>query len=408
MLIACLMLLSPQYITDKASATSLSSLKQQQSQLQNEQAAVSQKLKSLKSDKSKKIEYKNTLSEQINNIQSQIDNLNSQISTLNTDIKNEESKIAGKQKDIDANYTKLKGRLRAVYITGEASNIEIILNAKNIMDLSDKTELVRSITKHDTNLINTLKDELSSINAAKEDIEEKKTSVVAAKATYNQKQNELSARVSDVNNVISDLSQNETEANAENATLAKQRAAADAALDDWYKAYYASLKKRNNSGGGSNGGGSNSRGGNGGSDSGGYVSTGSFTWPVPSCTNITSGYGYRNIGSGNEFHKGIDISRGGIYGAAIVAADSGRVIQAGFGNYGTGYGGYGYVVAIDHGGGYSTLYGHCSSVAVSNGQTVQKGQVIAYVGSSGQATGPHLHFEVRVNGVATNPMNYFK
>ena len=391
------MLLSPQYITDKASATSLSSLKQQQSQLQKEQAAVSQKLKSLKSDKSKKIEYKNTLSEQINNIQSQIDNLNSQISTLNADIKSEESKIADKQKDIDANYTKLKGRLRAVYITGEASNIEIILNAKNIMDLSDKTELVRSITKHDTNLINTLKNELSSINSAKEDIEKKKTSVVAAKATYSQKQNELSARVSDVNKVIADLSQNETEANAENAKLAKERAAADAALDDWYKAYYASQKKNNNGGGSS-----------GGSGSGGYVSTGNFTWPVPSCTNITSGYGYRNIGSGNEFHKGIDISRSGIYGAAIVAADSGEVIQAGFGNYGTGYGGYGYVVAIDHGGGFSTLYGHCSSVAVSKGQTVKKGQVIAYVGSSGQATGAHCHFEVRVNGVATNPMNYFK
>lgn len=400
MLIACLVLLSPQYITDNASASSLTSLKQQQSQLQKEQAEVAQKLKTLKSNKNEKIQYKNALTEQVNNIQSQIDNLNSQISSLNTNIKNEESKIADKQKDINANYDKLKDRMRAVYLTGEASNIEIILNAKNIMDLSDKTELVRSITKHDTELINTLKDELKSIQSAKEDIEKKKASVESVKETYNEKQNELTASVNNVNKVIADLSQNETEANAENAKLAKEREAADSAVDDWYKAYYASLQNNSGSTGGS--------GGSSTSGSGGYVSTGSFTWPVPSCTNITSPFGWRTMNGGKEFHKGIDISRSGIYGTAIVAADSGRVIQAGFGNYGTGYGGYGYVVAIDHGGGYSTLYGHCSSVAVSKGQTVTKGQVIAYVGSSGQATGPHCHFEVRVNGVATNPMNYFK
>ena len=82
-------------------------------------------------------------------------------------------------------------------------------------------------------------------------------------------------------------------------------------------------------------------------------------------------------------------------------------MMAGWGNYGTGYGGYGNVVAIDHGGGYSTLYGHCSSVAVSTGQIVKKGQVIAYVGNTGDSQGAHLHFEIRVNGVAKNPLSWF-
>ena len=135
--------------------------------------------------------------------------------------------------------------------------------------------------------------------------------------------------------------------------------------------------------------------------SGGYVSTGSFTWPCPGFTRITTQFNEWTYGG---YHHGTDIaSTGGrsIYGAPIVAADSGRVVTA---TYHYSYGNY---VMIDHGGGYSTLYAHASSLAVSAGQTVTKGQVIAYVGSTGNSTGPHLHFEVRVNGTRQNPWNWF-
>lgn len=126
-------------------------------------------------------------------------------------------------------------------------------------------------------------------------------------------------------------------------------------------------------------------------------SSGSFMWPVPYTSNITSYYEYR----WGRMHWGIDISSGGIYGQGIVASDSGTVTYAG--NDGSGYGNY---VIVDHGNGYSTLYGHCSSLAVSNGQSVSKGQTIAYVGSTGNSTGPHLHFEVRQGTEKLNPLNY--
>nr|WP_319489406.1 peptidoglycan DD-metalloendopeptidase family protein [uncultured Caproiciproducens sp.] len=382
-ILALAMIFTPQISVPASASKSLSQLQKEQSELKKQQSEVAAKLKSLKADKAKKQEYKNALDTQVSTVQSQIDVINQQITALDSDISEKESQIAGKQKSINTNYELLKQRLRALYLTGEASNLEIILNAKSVMDLADKTEAIQAITTHDTNLINTLKTDMQSIQTQKAEIETNRKSVADAKVALDTKQGELTSLINETKSVIAELAANESSANAESAKLAAQRKKADAAIDQWYKDYYASQK------------------GTGGS--GGYVSKGNFTWPVPGVTRISSGYGSRSGG----FHKGIDIAAAGVYGKPIVAADSGKVMMAGWGNYGTGYGGYGNVVAIDHGGGYSTLYGHCSSVAVSKGQTVKKGQVIAYVGSTGDSTGPHLHFEIRVNGVAKNPMNWF-
>ena len=381
--LAALILLFSVPAATPARAASLSELQRQQQQLKQKKSQVDAQIASLKNDKAKQQQYKDAVTTQINTVQQQIDNLNDQIAGLNADITDKENQIAAKQKDIDDNIDKLKERLRAIYLTGDASTLEIILNAKSVMDLADKTEMLQAITQHDTELIDSIKSEMQSIQQQKAEIEKNRSAVASAKKEYDAKQSELTSYVDEANKALADIAQDQSAAEAQSKEIARQEAAADKAVDDWYRAYYASL-------GGSNG-------------SGGYISTGNFMWPVPSCTNITSGFGMR----WGSMHKGIDISRSGIYGAAIVAADSGKVIQAGYGNYGTGYGGYGNVVAIDHGGGYSTLYGHMSRVAVSKGQQVQKGQVIGYVGSSGDATGPHLHFEIRVNGVAKNPMNWF-
>lgn len=126
--------------------------------------------------------------------------------------------------------------------------------------------------------------------------------------------------------------------------------------------------------------------------------SGRFTWPLPGVRTLSSRYGYR----WGRLHAGVDISCSGVYGRTIVAADKGTVTTVK-----NSPSGYGLHVIINHGNGYTTLYGHCSAVLVSAGQTVSKGQAIAKVGNSGRSTGPHLHFEIRKNGTATNPMNYF-
>lgn len=128
-----------------------------------------------------------------------------------------------------------------------------------------------------------------------------------------------------------------------------------------------------------------------------WAPTGSFRWPVSGGT-ITSRYGYRNIFGGTSFHGGVDIAKS--YGTDIVAADGGVVIYAGW------MGSYGYLVQIDHQNGYVTYYGHNSSLLVSVGDKVYKGQHIAEMGSTGRSTGNHCHFEVRYNGERQNPLNY--
>ena len=133
--------------------------------------------------------------------------------------------------------------------------------------------------------------------------------------------------------------------------------------------------------------------------------SGTRTWGTgryltPAQGPITSPFGYRihPIFGTMRFHTGVDI--GAYYGSPVLASDSGVVIDSGW------LGGYGNCIIVDHGGGYSTLYAHCSELYVSYGQSVSKGQQIAAVGSTGNSTGPHLHFEVRINGEPVDPLGF--
>ena len=136
------------------------------------------------------------------------------------------------------------------------------------------------------------------------------------------------------------------------------------------------------------------------------VNEGEFVWPVPGFSIISSGY--TDCVNRRSAHGAIDIAGSGIYGANIVASGAGvvRMANSCVDAYGQGGGGYGKFVWIDHGNGKSTLYGHMSTVNVSIGQRVSRGQVIGNVGNTGHSTGPHLHFEFRLDGKRVNPLNY--
>ena len=369
-----------------AIAATLTELQQEQARLEQEKKENDAKLAELKADQSKQQEYKNTLDAQMQNLQSQIDGLNTQINDLDASISEKNAAIAEKQENIDRDVETLKERLCAIYMMGDASTLEIILQSESVIDMAQKVELLNMITEHDTKMIQQLSADMEAIADEKAEIESQKEEVAAARSELEAKGSELASVQAEAERVLEELNQSVESVQAESDRIAKEKAQASAEIDQWWKDYYAQQAAQNN---GSSGGSSGSSG------SGGYVSTGNFTWPVPGFTNISCGY--------SSGHKAIDISGGGrtIYGTPIVAADSGKVVTA---TYHYSYGNY---VMIDHGGGYSTLYAHASSLAVSAGQTVTKGQTIAYVGSTGNSTGPHLHFEVRVNGNRQNPFNWF-
>ena len=379
-LLALLLLVLP---GQGAFAATLQELQQEQARLEQEKEENDAKLAGLKADQSKQQEYKNTLDAQVQNLQSQIDGLNAQISGLDASISEKDAAIAEKQKNIDRDVETLKERLCAIYMMGDASTLEIILQSESVIDMAQKVELLNMITEHDTKLIQQLSADMEATAAERQEIESQKEEVADARSELESRRTELASVQAEADRVLQELNQSVAAVQEESERIAKEKAEADQAVDDWLKDYYASQTQ-----GGSSG-------------SGGYTSTGNFTWPVPGFTRLTTQFQEWTYGG---YHRGIDIaSTGGrsIYGAPIVAADSGKVIKAGWNNS------YGNCVYIDHGGGYVTRYAHASSLAVSQGQTVTKGQTIAYVGNTGDSFGAHLHFEVILNGTLQNPMNYF-
>lgn len=366
-----------------AKATSLDDLKQKQTDLKKQQDEIDSRLAKLKNDKSQKTAYKATLDAKISDLEDQIANEQKQINQFDADIREKQKEIAGKQTEVNEDFAKLKDRVRALYLTGEASNLEIILNAKNIMDLADKSEVIKVIAEHDTGLMNKLKSDMESIRKQKDEIDSERASVAKGKADLEGNKQQLAVQSAEITKIIAEINADQNKAQADKAKNANAEKEASAAIDKWFSDYNAAHQNH----------GGNVRG------------TGNFSWPVPGFFELSSPYGWRFDHS--EFHKGIDIAGGGIYGAEIDAADAGTVVFSGDQEVHGAYGGYGNVVVIDHGNGMMTLYGHMSRRAVSTGDSVSKGQAIGYVGASGQATGPHLHFEVRVDGSAVDPMGYF-
>ena len=173
-----------------ASADSLSELQQKQSDLKKQGQDLDSQLAKLKNDKAKQQQYKDALDAKIVNLENQIDSQTNEIQQLDASILKNEAAIAGKQKDIDADFQKLKQRVYALYLTGEASNLEIVLQAKSIMDLADKSEMIQVISKHDMGLMNTLKTDINSIKAQKAAIEKDRKTVSDARTAQQQDQDQ--------------------------------------------------------------------------------------------------------------------------------------------------------------------------------------------------------------------------
>lgn len=222
-----------------ADADSLSELQQKQSDLKKKGEELDGQLQKLKSDRTKQEQYCEALEKKSVNLEDQIDSKNLEISKLDADIKAKEASIASKQKEIDTDFQKLKKRVYALYLTGEASNLEIVLNAKNIMDLADKSELLRVISEHDTGLMNTLKADIDSIKTQKAEIEKNRKTASDARTSLEQQQQQLTALSSEAEKALNSLNRNEQQLKSNKA----EQEAALSTANQWLANYFSSSSK---------------------------------------------------------------------------------------------------------------------------------------------------------------------
>lgn len=368
------------------------------------------------------------LKEQIDLLQEQMDVYNDKIAQLNSQIAEKDAIIEQYQREIDdlqvemdnaeakqaeleaqisVTYDALSARLRAAYMAGETSTLEILLSAKDFETFLTRIELIRRISDHDTALVADLQADIDDLNATKEKLDadqkavlEKQTAVQSerdavaadraeqksALSTLDTKQSSLEQKVANLNNYIYKLDENSAEYQSQIAQIEREKEEYDRKKSE---------EMENGSGSINNSGSSNYP-----------VSSKGMICPLqyPNVIISAGWYGYAN-------HKGIDFvtagATGNTYGKEIRAAADGVVYSAEM-HYS-----WGYNVYINHGNGVYTRYAHCSKMLVSKGQTVKQGQVIAYVGNTGNVSpkptasnphaGAHLHFEVWVNGTRVNP-----
>ena len=223
-----------------AHAVTLQELQTKQSTLEQKSSQLDDQLKKLKNDTAKQQEYSDAINQKIINIEQQIDSKTLQIKQLDADILAKQKEISSKQKEIDENFKKLKDRVYALYLTGEASNLEIMLNAENLMDLADKTKLLQVISQHDTGLINSLKSDIQSVKAQKTAIETNRKTVTASRTALEKDQQQLTALADESAKVLASLGQTREKMEAEVVQNRKSMQAAKDSVDKWLSRYYTS------------------------------------------------------------------------------------------------------------------------------------------------------------------------
>lgn len=282
-----------------------------------------------------------------------------------------EQEVEEKQKELDGRQEALRKRVRTIYEEGQLSYLEVLLQSSSISDFLSRVEYMACLVENDQKI-------LTDIRIQKDQLDEKRELLIAKKDEAKKLKQQAEAAKAYLDN---------TKKQKEVALLENKKYQEDLLiqiekLEKDSKELEAKIRELQK-------------------NSGGIIGS-VGVWPTPGYTYITSPYGYRThpITRKYSLHSGIDI--GAPMKARIVASGAGNVIFSGW------YGAYGNAVIIDHGNKLSTLYGHMSSIAVSEGTPVVGGQTIGYVGTTGWSTGPHLHFEVRNNGVPTNPLQYFR
>ena len=343
-------------------------------QAEKELSEEKEKYEQIESSKDKAQAQKQSLKNQQSIILDQISQSIEQINQKELEISNQEQVIAEKQAQIDERWGDFKDRMQAMQVMHDSGAVAMITSAQSLYDLLTFSTTLQQVSEKDTEVLEEMNQQKAELEAEKQELEQAMAELESAKAALEDKSDQLSANIQAQDATISKL---DADAKAQEQVVAEKQKLADEA-----EAAYEQWVQQNAS-------------------SGSGVCAEGFIWPLPGAGRVTTEFGADQWVNGvfSSGHKGIDIAIAG--GTPIYAAHNGTVAAT------TGHWSYGNVVMIDNGDGISTLYAHMQTAAiVSVGQTVTQGQVIGYVGSTGNSSGNHLHFEVRVNGVRQNPRNY--
>ncbi len=311
-----------------------------------------------------------TVSTSIKNLEKEIDKLTSEIDVTENSIVVKTQELAEAEDKIADKNELLNNRLRVMYKTGSIGYLEVLFGAEDFTDLLSRIDMVQKVLVHDQNLILFLKEQRDIIEAKKAELEGYKVELVELQGAKMGKQTALEKELKSMIAYKEELQKDQASLEELESELQDEA--------DQLTSVIKNLQLAET-----------------------YVG-GEMMWPVPDHYTITSPFGNRfhPISKTYKMHTGIDISCP--RNTDVVAAQSGTVIYSGW------YSGYGKVIIVDHGGGYSTLYGHNDGLVGKVGQSVKKGELIAKSGSTGYSTGPHVHFEVRINGEYVDPLNYVK
>lgn len=393
-IISILLLYTNTLIVSNA-ANEISNYQVEQKQNESKITETQEKMKEVEKIKDETLKEVEKLNVQISDYEGQIETLDEQIVSTNKKIEDAQTKLQKAQKDYENQEKLLKERLVASYEAGETSYLDFLLSSESLTDLISNYYLVEEIASYDAELLDKIEKEKKEIEQAKQTLENSKKELATQKASKQSVSLQLKTSKSEKDKYVSQLSEEEKQLQSRIDQLKKDNQSIDAKIRAKQAEIEAALKRqqeqnRNNSNSGSNNSSSNS-----GTSSSGFIK------PVNSY--VTTGMYY----SSGAYHGAVDFGAAGVNGMPVYAAADGIVhttaaLTTSYGNY----------VIIAHYNGLYTLYAHgqAGSICVSEGQAVKKGQQIMRVGSTGNSTGPHLHFEVRKSpgtySCRVNPLSY--
>ena len=349
-----------QLAEEQRKAAQIAALEQKKKEQQAKLKDLEKQISEAKAKKNDVMETKKLLDqrnqlllEQIEDTQNQIDDAAAQIARYEM-LEQEQYELFCRQ-------------VRSEEERGSLSYLSVLFKASSMSDLLNRMEFVNEVAVYNKRLIAAMKE-------TRENIAEEKAAMEAKEAELGQQQSELQAKLTETTNLMNEYAADQKKLEAIYAAEEKAGKEIAAEIDRLL------------------------------AESDVVPSNEGFIWPVNTSKKISSPIGNRVApgGFGSTNHKGVDICNVG-FTSSVFAVKSGKVLLTNTSGYGGGYGNY---VVIDHGGGVTTLYAHMSVVKVSEGQMVSQGTVLGITGSTGATTGPHLHYEVRINGVYQNPLNY--